>query len=178
MAYSHFQHRHNFAVWCAARAVQRNFTKTPILKKALELSGVVEFINNGDERQYLSQQDFDTLHECWCDSILFYWEKGKVKGASYGRAAKLLAVYIKSMIVVQQVTCCFSDVAHPPIDRIILHNISKDKKISHPHKEKWKKTKWTQLNKTEYMQLIADFRQIFNAKPLWVIEKYWIIQDE
>jgi len=46
MPYSHFKHCHNFAVWCAARAVQRNFAKTPIFKEALEGSGVVEFIQD------------------------------------------------------------------------------------------------------------------------------------
>ncbi|MFH0957458.1 MAG: hypothetical protein V1897_02025 [Pseudomonadota bacterium] len=119
MTYSHFQHRHNFAVWCAARAVQRGFVKSPVLKDALEKSGVVEFIKNNEGRS-LSQDNFDKRHETWCESILQTWEKDKIKGASYGRAAKLLAVYIKSMIVVQNDQNKLSDVAHPPIDRIIL----------------------------------------------------------
>jgi hypothetical protein len=61
MNYSHFQHRHNFSVWCAARAVQRKFTKTPVLKEALEKSGVAEFIRQNEDKA-IFQEDFDKLH--------------------------------------------------------------------------------------------------------------------
>lgn len=177
MTYNHFQHRHNFAVWCAARAVQRGFTKSLVLKDALEKSGVVEFIRDNHETA-ISQQAFDGHHEKWCTSILATWERNHVEGASYGRAAKLLAVYLKSMIVVQVKASSLSDVAHPPIDRIILQNISKDKDVHHPNKGQWKEINWTQLDKPEYKRLVHDFRQLFNGKPFWAIEKYWAIPDD
>ena len=63
MNYSHFQHRHNFAVWCAARAVQRKFAKTPFLKEALEKSGVVEFIRQNEDKT-ISQEDFEIFSTC------------------------------------------------------------------------------------------------------------------
>jgi hypothetical protein len=107
-----------------------------------------------------------------------FWEKNKVRGASYGRAAKLLAVYLKSMIIVQDNSSGLSDVAHPPIDRIILQNISKDKNINHPHKQDWKYTNWTQLDEPSYKQLIADFRQVLEGKPFWYIDKYWVLIDD
>lgn len=177
MTYSHFQHRHNFAAWCAARAVQRGFAKTPILKAALEKSGVVEFIK-GNTGEVLSQTDFDILHGQWCDTILKSWEEAKVKGSSYGRAAKLIAVYIKSMIVVQTDGNSLSNIAHPPFDRILLQNISKDKTIHHPNKSDWRETNWTSLDKRAYDKLIADFRQVFEGEPFWAIEKYWVVQDD
>jgi len=177
MTYSHFQHRHNFAVWCAARAVQRKFAKTPFLKEALEKSGVVEFIRQ-HENGIISQEDFDKLHAEWCDSIIKTWECMDVKGSSYGRAAKLLAVYIKSMIVIINGDRKLAEVAHPPIDRIILQNISKDKGIKHPHRPYWKKVNWTELNKEQYLNLIRDFRSVFNDKPFWYLEQYWTVIDE
>jgi hypothetical protein len=177
MTYTHFQHRHNFAVWCAARAVQRGFAKSLVLKDALEKAGVAGFIRDNHETT-LSQQEFDQYHEEWCESILAAWKKNHVKGASYGRAAKLLAVYLKSMIVVQANRSGLSDVAHPPIDRIILHNISKDEHIHHPNKGQWKEINWTQLDKHAYKRLICDFRQVFNGKPFGAIEKYWSISDD
>ena len=177
MTYSHFQHKHNFAVWCSARAVQRGFAKSPILKEALEISGVVEFIvNNGAKG--LSQQEFDEHHENWCKTIMECWEKNKVSGASYGRAAKLLAIYLKSMIVVQDNPKGLADVAHPPIDRIILQNMSKDDTIEHSHKPYWKYINWTQLDEETYKQLITDFRQVLGGKPFWFIEKYWTLADD
>jgi hypothetical protein len=177
MAYSHSQHKHNFAVWCAARAVQRGFAKSVVLKQALETSGVVEFIvKNGSKA--LSQQEFDDHHENWCKAILRFCEQNQIKGASYGRAAKLIAIYIKAMIVIQDTQNGLADVAHPPIDSIILQNISRDKAIDHPHKAYWKFIKWTQLDEVIYKQLIADFREVFVGKPFWLIEKYWALTDE
>jgi len=177
MTYSHFQHRHNFAAWCAARAVQRGFAKTQILKEALEKSGVVEFIKEKAGEDLL-QGDFNKLHEHWCDVILKNWEETNVKGASYWRAAKLVAVYIKSMIVVQNDGNSLSNVVHSPIDRILLQNISKDKTIRHPNKTDWKEISWTRLDKAAYNKLVSDFRQVFEGKPFWAIEKYWIVQDD
>lgn len=177
MTYSHFEHRHNFAVWCGARAVQRNFTKTPILKCALEKCGVVEFVKE-NENKNISQSIFDKHHEIWCESVIETWEKDKIKGASYGRAAKLIAVYIKSMIVVQNVQSKLSNVAHPPIDRIILQNISKDTSINHPNRPYWKARNWTKLDKAQYMNLICDFRKVFDGQPFWQLEKYWTITND
>jgi hypothetical protein len=175
MTYSHFQHRHNFAVWCAARAVQRKFTKSPFLKDALEKSGVVEFIKNNEGRS-ITQEDFDKQHESWCESIIQTWAKDKIKGASYGRAAKLIAVYIKSMIMVQNDRSKLSDVAHPPIDRIIVQNISKDKNINHPNGTSWKKMNWTELNKSEYKKLIDEFQQVFDGKPFCLSRSIGLLQ--
>jgi hypothetical protein len=177
MTYTHFQHRHNFAVWCAARAVQRGFAKSLVLKDALEKSGVVEFLRDNHET-VISQREFDEHHDKWCASILATWERKHVEGASYGRAAKLLAVYLKSMIVVQVNASSLSDVAHPPIDRIILQNISKDKGIHHPNKGQWKGINWTQLDKPGYKKLVHDFRQVFSGRPFWAIEEYWAIPDD
>ena len=177
MTYSHFDHKHNFAVWCAARAVQRGFAKSHILKQTLETSGVVEFIRDNRAKD-LSQQEFDKHHEDWCKAIMAFWKQHKVQGASYGRAAKLLAIYLKSMIVVQDNPNPLAAVAHPPIDSIILKNISKDEAINHPRKATWKYIKWTKLNETAYMQLINDFRQVFDGRPFWVIEEYWALEDD
>lgn len=177
MAYTHFTHRHNFAVWCAARAVQRNFTKTENLKEALEKSGIAEFIKENEEKE-ITQKDFDEKHEHWCESILGHWKSRKIEGASYGRAAKLVAIYIKSMVVVRNGQSQLSTVAHPPVDRIILKNICKDKTVNHINKAGWQKINWTALNRENYKKLIIEFRQLFDDEPFWAIEKYWSITNE
>lgn len=177
MTYSHFEHRHKFAVWCAARAVQRNFAKTPILKEALENSGVVEFIKENEEKD-ICQNDFDKHHESWCESIMQRWERNNIKGSSYGRAAKLLAVYIKAMIVVRNGQSTLATVAHPPIDRRILKNISQDTTVIHQNKHIWNEINWTQMNQLDYKNLIHDFQDLLDSKPLWQIEKYWSVTDD
>lgn len=177
MTYSHFQHRHNFAVWCAARAVQRGFTKSVILKEAIEASGIVEFVKGSIEKA-TSQREYDERHQRWCEGILKFWEKNKVPGSSYGRAAKLLAIYLKSMIVVREDSNDLLTIIHPPIDRIVLQNISKDDSIVHPNKKYWKYINWTQLDGPTYRQLISDFRQVLGEQPFWFIEKYWVLTDD
>lgn len=175
MTYSHFQHRHNFAVWCAARAVQRGFAaKNPVLRRALEQCGVREFIEKHESAD-ISQDVFDKHHESWCESILHTWDKDNVNGGSYGRAAKLIAIYLKSMIVVRNELNNLSNVAHPPIDDKVLQNISKDKRIEHQNRTGWKKIKWTKLSKSEYKRLVNDFREVLDGQPFWFIEKYWIL---
>lgn len=111
MTYSHFIHRHKFAVWCAARAVQRKFAKTIFLRDALEKCG----------------------------------------------------------IVVQNDQTALSIVAHRPIDRMILQNISKDKSINNQNRMYWKAINWKELNKLQYQNLIKDFRQVINDKPFGLL---------
>lgn len=176
MTYTLFEHRHNFSVWCSARAVQRGFTDTETLRKALESCGVVEFVKNYDGSE-ISTEDFDRYHENWCNKVLETLNKDQ-KDATYGRVAKLVNVYIKSMIVNQNQQTPLSHIAHPPIDRILLKNIAKDEKINHTNKKNWGKIKWTYLNKEEYQKLINDFRQIVGNNPFWTIERYWTVTDE
>jgi hypothetical protein len=177
MKYTHFQHRHNFAAWCAARAVQRGFAKTQVLKGALEESGVVDFIKTAED-EVITQDVFEKLHGQWCDAILKNWIEVGVKGATYGRAAKLLAVYIKSMIVVRNDASRLSEIAHPPIDRILLKNISRDITISHPNRAHWGEINWTQLTKPAYSRLVSDFKEVLQGRPFWTIEKYWVVEED
>jgi len=164
-------------MWCAARAVQRGFVKSKFLKEALEASGVVEFVKS-DTGKGLSQQEFDQYHENWCQNILGLWEKNEIPRASYGRAAKLIAIYLKSMIVVQDNPDSLVSVIHPPVDRIVLQGISRDENIHHPNKKHWKSINWTQLDGPRYRQLMSDFREVFEGQPFWHIEKYWILTDD
>ena len=117
---------------------------------------MVEFVKENEEKD-ISQSDFDKHHESWCESIMQTWERDEIKGASYGRAAKLLAVYIKSMIVVRDGQSKLSAVAHPPIDRMILKNISKDESIKHQNRGGWKEIKWTKMNKSEIEGQVSTY---------------------
>ena len=101
----------------------------------------------------------------------------KVKGGSYGRAAKLIAIYLKSMIVVQNNTNSLAEIVHPPIDSLILKKISGDESLNHPRRAYWKNIKWTLLDEKNYKQLIMEFRQVYEGRPLWHIEEYWTIED-
>lgn len=162
--YSFAEHVHRFAVWTAARAVQRNFTKTEIIRKAIEQT---ELQNLFFRKDINSPEQFDKFHEKTCDKLITEFKKlGKVD--SYGRAAKIVAIYIKSAIIIpEKGKSKLSKIAHPPIDRILLHNL--DSKYP---ELKLKSRNWTTLNKVEYFKLIQKFREDFGV-CFWKIEINW-----
>ena len=86
---------------------------------------------------------------------------------SYGRAAKIIAVYIKTIATIRDGKSNLARVAHPPIDRILLTNLHKE----YPHLET-NKINWTQLNEQKYFKLIDELRAI-NVEYFWELERYW-----
>lgn len=75
---------------------------------------------------------------------------------TFGRAAKVLAIYLKSAIVLGPgVGTAFARVAHPPIDGILLRNLASSD-VKSEHQRRWAKTKWTRLNHEQYYELIGQ----------------------
>ena len=97
-AYDLVEHRHRFSVWAAARAAQRGLKggKVDVLRDALEQSGVVAFAKANDGP--IDQRSFDEVHRAWCRSIIAYLGSRDVP-ATFGRAAKLIAIYLKGMVI-------------------------------------------------------------------------------
>jgi hypothetical protein len=165
--YSFEEHRHRYAVWTAARAVQRSFTTTENISKAINATSLRSFAESNEP---VSQHQFDELHKQWCDSIMSYLE---AKDCSYGRAAKIAAIYLKTAVVLP--ACGIDDkslVIHPPIDRILLQTIGEKEGL----KELLKK-KWTQLGKDDYWNLVSQLRNKFNLFN-WTLEAYWKPENE
>jgi hypothetical protein len=168
MLYTPHQHKHNFSVWAAARASQRGFTKVTVLRAALEASGVEAFA-----KRPRNLGKFDALHREWCRTICVFLVSASVGNVTYGRAAKLVNVYLKSMIVLADVNSDAAATVHPPIDRILLKNIVVEQAIPQRLRDKCKKINWTQLDEEGYFELISVLREIIGDRPFWTIEKYW-----
>lgn len=170
----HFWYRHEFAVWAGARASQRGFTTIKNLKNALECSGVVDFLLE-DGFEHTTRENFDCRHDRWCLNIIGTLKKsiGDRGDVTYGRAAKLIAVYLKSMILMTEyIDTPIAWHVHPPIDRILLQNLAKETGM-----KKIKSVVWTALDRENYLDLIGVLRKIMgDESPLWVLdEKYWKI---
>ncbi len=90
MPYNLSEHRHRFSVWAAARAAQRGFTTIDNLRDALELTDIRTFLEGRVAEPISSEQFMDGLTEAG------------VQNVSFGRAAKLVAVYLKSMGSLQE----------------------------------------------------------------------------
>jgi hypothetical protein len=166
--YTTHLHRHNFAVWAAARATQRGFTTTENLKNALELSGI-----QGFAERPCGRAKFEGQHRKWCLSICEGLSAVEVSDATYGRAAKLVAVYLKSMVVLPDLSSEEAAYVHPPVDRILLQNIAKDPEVDSARSQMLRSTSWTKLSETGYFDLISVLSDINGDRPFWKLEEYW-----
>lgn len=169
--YDHAEHLHRFACWTAAAAVRRAFAGNEVIAQ------VIEDINLKQELFELknvepSAEKFDEKHKEYSYRLVTRLkellnsqaEKDKV---TYGRAAKIIAIYIKTCYVIPDPECALSRVAHPPIDRILLSQISKCHKIFDD-----KLPNWTQLDQDKYTALINELRHI-EPDHFWKLERYW-----
>jgi hypothetical protein len=179
MAYDLVEHRHRFSVWAAARAAQRGLKagRVDVLRDALEQSGVVEFAkaNYGP----IDQGAFDEVHRAWCQSIVAYLANRGVP-ATFGRAAKLIAIYLKGMVILNgDAEPSRARVVHPPIDGILLHNMCNATDVQSTHKTTLRKVKWTKLDEDEYYRIIDQLRTcIANGEPFWTLERFWTVTDD
>lgn len=172
--YSHFLHRHNFAAWAAARAAQRGWIKTHRIVGALANSGLPDFLR--DPANWPDDPaGFDALHRHWCGRIIQYLGSHGDAKATFGRAAKVIAVYLKCMVVVGPGwDSSFAQVIHPPIDRVLLQGIAKDRRLDGDIRSLCRKCNWTQLTEERYYELIAELRTRNMHQPaFWALERHW-----
>lgn len=181
MSYDHFEHRHRFAVWAGARASQRGLKSATvsILREALESTEIRDFVNNKISFN-IEDESFDRHHREWCNEIVRFLKGKKIEGATFGRAAKFVAIYIKAMIIVgAESNSRLAAVAHPPIDKILLTKLADDEEIKSIHKSLWRSTLWTKLNEKEYYFLLKTLRvAIKEGDPWWMLEEHWTVTDE
>jgi hypothetical protein len=99
----------------------------------------------------------------------------QIASVTYGRAAKLVAVYLKAMVIMGDVVNTPLGMSmHPPIDRILLQKLATSPRIHSPHKTAWRSTSWTQLTAQGYYRLIAQLREVIpDDAPFWMLEEYW-----
>ena len=179
MPYELFTHRHNFAVWAAARATQRGFTDVPKLRDALIAAGIQRFLPDSVVLDTDCDR-FEHLHRSWCRSVCAHLTARGVANVTFGRAAKLVAIYLKSMVITAgfaytQLGRCI----HPPIDRRLLQALAADPVHDPEQRTLWRQTNWTQLTEDEYYNLVRQLRSILPGEiPFWMLEEYWTAADD
>jgi hypothetical protein len=178
MPYDITEHRHRFAVWAAARAAQRGFTTVRNLRDALQATDIQEILSAPSTFD-ISAAQFDEFHRRWCSAICSNLIDRQISKVTHGRAAKLVAIYLKAIVVMG--SGCNSSLAHhmhPPIDRILLQSLAASDRITSPHEAAWRSISWTQLDEAAYDRLIGQLRNaIPGDAPFWTIEEYWEPSD-
>lgn len=168
--YSFKDYIHDYAVWTAARAVQRGFTSTQRIQEAIDKSELHKF---SEARKCDSIEEFNDFHRLCAKQIIEAFENRGIAKATYGRATKIISIYLKTSVVIpmsgQGNICQF---IHPPIDRILLTNLSREHKL-----QKLCEKGWTSLNEEEYWNLYERVkREGFQFD--WTLEKYWHPKQE
>lgn len=168
MSYDIFEHQHRFAIWTAARAVQRSFISTKFIGEAIEATSLRKF---SESEINISLEDYKQLHKEWSTQIITTLNN-KVE-CSYGRAAKIIAIYLKTTVVIPEkglTQRC--EVIYPPIDRVLLKALSKLEELKDFDKEKW-----TTFDEPKYKEVANRIRKKFSCFN-WSIEKYWNLNGE
>jgi hypothetical protein len=170
--YGALTHAHRFAVWTAARAVARNFTSTAEVSRAIDATTMPELVSVVSEWP-ATADEVDAYHRLWAGAMLKAFAANGVSGASYGRAAKVIAIYLKTTVVLgPQAGHPFAGLLHPPIDSVVLTGLK-----GHPayqeHRTLWN-VPWTKLEESDYFRLIDSLRSEGLDKPaFWHVERFW-----
>ncbi len=170
MKYNFSQHLHNYSVWTAARASQRGWknAKTPLIKRAIDNSDLIIFHTL---KEINSPEKFDIFHRDTAYKIITSLSNSGIE-ASYGRAAKIISIYLKTSIIISESGVgMFSKIIHPPIDDILLKNLNKANKTLG-----LKGIKWTKLSEKEYFEVIKKLRTLV-FESFWELEKYWTLTE-
>jgi hypothetical protein len=179
MSYDHFEHRHRFAAWAGARAAQRAFTSVGNLRDALESTDIRAFLCDPLSLD-VDAQSFDAHHRKWCNAIMIFLTNRGIAGATYGRAAKLIAIYLKAMVVIgADSQSKLAAIVHPPIDRVLLQNLAAAGQFNSALRTNWRKTAWTGLSESAYYELLATLRTVIHApQPWWGLEQFWTVTND
>lgn len=174
LEYNINEHRHRYAVWCASRAAQRGFAKTSMIVPAIDMTDIRETLESSFKKSF-TQAEFDAKHRIWCRSIVRNLNGSRGQPCTYGRAAKLVAIYIKTIIIVgHSPNSSLATVAHPPVDEILLKSLAELNVFSLQEKRRLKNIKWTKLNEAEYFSLLDELKSALDdGQAWWEIEQYW-----
>jgi hypothetical protein len=120
-----------------------------------------------------SEKTFDDWHTARVGELskALTGQVTKPEQITYGRIAKIIAIYIKTVYVSQAPHAALSKVAHPPIDGILLKEV-KEKNPGHKYPPKLG-SRWSTFDKEKYQQALGYLRKVNGDKAFWEIEVFW-----
>lgn len=176
--YDIHQHKHTYAVWTASRAWNRHLKggTLALAQQLIEIAGLNEV--RGPE-------DIGVDVDAWLVEkmrlMVSFAKQNRILGINYGRAQKLVNIYLKTKLV------CGGQEAHPkvimlhpPLDSELfkgLRGALRDQKssaaaIAFAAAQKGCKS-WTNFELHDYLAHIKAIQLFMNGKPLWMVEEHW-----
>lgn len=192
--YSMLEHRHRLAVWAAGRAYSRKGSghTMEVAQALIENSGLgaissPEDLPEPSGMDAFTHQRIEAVRRASADIPQHnHWKSDELLSleCTYGRAQKLVNMYLKCKIV-----CAgFDDsdrvlALHPPIDDQLIKAIHRSRarcpaETSARFNKEWAAaqalgTAWTQFNQQTYDAYITAIRSFLAGRPMWQIEQFW-----
>jgi hypothetical protein len=169
LTYTHEEHMHRYACWAAARAAQRKWKggMAIVVKDVIEDVGLRESLHT----LFGQKPDF-AAYQAWHSKIAQEMTRlFRLRGLEtyYGRSAKIIGIYVKTVYVARDPLCALSEIAYPPVDRELLTAVKKSKKTpTYPHS-----LSWTIFTEEDHDNAIEYLRKIVENRPFWEVEQYW-----
>jgi hypothetical protein len=198
--YSMLEHRHRLAVWVAGRAYSRKGSghTVAVAQALIENSGLNAISSPEDLPE---PRDVDAfIHQLIGNVIVAaraipdhkHWKTGQLQRleCTYGRAQKLVNMYLKSKIVCAEFSEYTDRVSalHPPIDDQLIKAIQRNlescpEQTKAQFKKQWATarklgTRWTKFNQQNYDAYISAIRSFLAGRPLWQIEYLWLPSED
>ncbi len=175
------EHIHRFGVWTAARAASKSrlsnsevaeLIDTIRLRKKVEDLGKSNSLSVGFYHEWIKETG-NTMLKTVSETEYKKTKKENFKNDNFtfGLAAKIISIYIKTVEVVpSKGESPLSHIAYPPIDSILLKSINTVYGLNLRHQ--WSTFDWERYEKTMLM-----IRQLFPDLPMWKIEINWNVGE-
>ncbi len=180
--YSIEKHKHTYAKWCAAAAYGRGLTDggNSLAFNLIEASGLGKVTSP----EHIDE-DVDKWQMSFMRKIVSDAERLGMTTFSFGRAQKLVNIYLKTVLV------CgghhqHANVAllHPPLDSELFKGLrsflSKNRAVMGEARSAFIAAqkcnpRWTTFSEANYVAHINAIKLLMDGRPLYQVEEYWVL---
>lgn len=172
------EHIHRFAVWTAARAASVSRFSNTEIEQFISESKLREEVKIIRSNSSYSKEEYKTWFVAQVTNVLNFMNaytqpKGKKRKISFGIAAKVVSIYIKTVEVIPtKGESILSKFAFPPIDSILLKTIKELKDVD------VKRTTWSEMDENTFMETLDILIGVMGNNSYWSLEYYWIIKND
>lgn len=174
------KHKHHYGKWCAAAAYGRGLAGggNALAFKLIELSGLDQVTGPED-----IGQNVDKWQVSFMKKIEVEAKSLGVTDFTFGRAQKLVNIYLKTVLV------CGGHhqhprvgLLHPPLDFELFKGLrsflSKNRSNMSRARSAFiaaqkRNPRWTKFSEDDYEAHIAAIKLIMAGRPLYQVEEYW-----
>lgn len=177
--YDIHRHKHNYAIWTASRAWNRKLKggDLALAQQLIEVAGL-ENVRGPDD----IGADVDAWLQEKMRLIVDYAGQNQIPGINYGRAQKLVNIYLKTKLICGGFeTHPKVSLLHPPLDRELfdgLRRVFREQKTSDAAAAFADAQKacssWTNFELQDYLAHIRAIKLFMDGRPLWMVEEHWL----